>query len=133
MGRVLYALGGLVFLAMAASTALAPGRDRRQRARAVPAVGRVVDMEVREYDEGGRSYHPVVEFTAGPDDRLVTATAWVPENVGERLTTGRRVAIRYDAKTPTKVWIEGHETSGSVFGVLFMLLLAVGMFCQAVR
>jgi hypothetical protein len=90
-------------------------------------------MEVREYDEGGRSYHPVVEFTAGPDDRLVTATTWVPADVGERLTSGRRVAIRYDPKTPTKVWIEGHEASGSVLGVLFLVLLAVGMFSHAVR
>jgi hypothetical protein len=69
MVRVPYALGGLAFLAM--GTALSPSRERRKRARAVPAIGRIVEIELQHYDEGGHSYHPVVEFTAGPDDQLV--------------------------------------------------------------
>ncbi|HEY0541260.1 MAG TPA: DUF3592 domain-containing protein [Actinoallomurus sp.] len=133
VARVLYVLGGLAFLAMAVATATGPSRDRRTRARAVPTVGRVVDVEIEHYDEGGYSYRPVVEFTAGPDGRPVTASTWVPERVGEHMTSGEKVPIRYDPKTPARIWIEGGDEPESFLGVLFPLVFAVALFCQAVR
>jgi hypothetical protein len=80
-----------------------------------------------------RSARPVVRFTVGPDDEVVTVSTRVPEYGGETLTSAHSVGIRYERETPTKVWVDGHDEQGSVLGVLFLLTLSLCALYQVVR
>lgn len=129
---VAYLIGGVACLAVAVGTALAPIRDRRRHDRAVPTTAVIVKVDVDE-DEAGRSYHPVVRFHLRQGGREVTAKTWVPGHAGPTLANGRTVNIRYDPKDPTTVWVEGHTSLRSAFGVLWALVPAVALIARALK
>jgi hypothetical protein len=130
--RVLYLCGGLVFLGLAVGACLQPSSERRRYDAAALATADLVEIETDDYAEGA-VHHAVVRFDAGPGHGVVTARVWVPDHTVERMTAGQQVRIRYDARKPDEVWLEGHTDSPSLLGVVFLLFCAAGALAAAFR